>query len=392
MKKKVYLAALCLAVTLAAAGCSRNQTEESSASSTASGQTESGTETEDEETEATSESVSSASEEPDTTPIAEGDVSPEDCIRLGEYKGLELTRVVEPVTDEDVETYVISLIPPEEVSDENATVQEGDTVNIAYEGTRDGVAFEGGTSESDDLLIGSGRFIDGFEEGLIGMKAGESRDLNLTFPETYHSEEMRGAEVVFHVTVHTISRPGELTDEWVAENTDGAYTTADEFRQYVRENLETNRQNSASATMRQEAWAMIQEDSEFLQLPASYVEAGEEEFEDSVSQEAAYSGMELEEYIEASGLDTEEYESRKEQYGRSVAKSRLMLEALRTAEGISSEDEEYQTALESLAAMYGVDSGTLMESYGEEMVDQYIVTNLVMDRVLGYAEITDSQQ
>ena len=393
MRKRIYLAALCLGAALAMAGCSDGRTNENddNTTSSVSGQTESGTEADSGET-ADGEENDAALEELEALPLVDGEFVLEDCIRLGEYKGLELTRTVEAVTDEDVESYVNSLMTPEEVTDEGATVQEGDTVNIAYEGTQDGVAFEGGTSESADLVIGSGRFIDGFEDGLIGMKAGESRDLNLTFPEDYRSEEMQGAEVVFHVTVHTISRPPELTDAWVEENTDGAYGTADEFRQYVRENLETNRQNTAEQTLRQEAWTMIQENSEFLQLPASYVEEGEMEFESGITQEAAYSGMELEEYIENNGLTQDEYEVRREQYGRSVAQSRLLLEALQQAEGLSSENEEYQTELAALAGVYGVDSETLIDSYGQEAVDQYIMTNLILDRVLEYAVITDAQQ
>lgn len=224
---------------------------------------------------------------------------------------------------------------------------------------------------------------------MIGMKAGESRDLDLTFPEDYQTEEMQGAEVVFHVTVHTISRAPELTDAWVEENTGGMYTTADEFRQYVRDNLETNRQNQATQAMRQEAWAMLESSSEFLQLPASYVEEGEEEFASSVTQGAENSGMELEEYLEYNEMTQEDYETSKEQYGRAAAKSRLMLEALAQAEGLTKESAEYQDALEELAAMYGVDTETLIDSYGETTVDQYILTNLVTDRVLSYASITD---
>ena len=291
MRKRIYLAALCLGAALAMqAAATAVQTRTMTIQllpfpdRRRAGRKRTAGETAD------GEENDAALEELEALPLVDGEFVLEDCIRLGEYKGLELTRTVEAVTDEDVESYVNSLMTPEEVTDESATVQEGDTVNIAYEGTQDGVAFEGGTSESADLVIGSGRFIDGFEDGLIGMKAGESRDLNLTFPEDYRSEEMQGAEVVFHVTVHTISRPTELTDAWVEENTDGAYGTADEFRQYVRENLETNRQNTAEQTLRQEAWTMIQENSEFLQLPASYVEEGEMEFESGITQEAAYSG------------------------------------------------------------------------------------------------------
>ena len=191
MRKRIYLAALCLGAALAMAGCSDGSTNENddNTTSSVSGQTESGTEADSGET-ADGEENDAALEELEALPLVDGEFVLEDCIRLGEYKGLELTRTVEAVTDEDVESYVNSLMTPEEVTDEGATVQEGDTVNIAYEGTQDGVAFEGGTSESADLVIGSGRFIDGFEDGLIGMKAGESRDLNLD--EEDESPDIKG--------------------------------------------------------------------------------------------------------------------------------------------------------------------------------------------------------
>lgn len=388
MRKKRILAILCLVAALAATGCSNDTVDNGQGTTSESGKSNDTAEGGASD----GKSNDTSSVEPDTTPITEGDFALADCVKLGEYKGLKLTRSVEAVSEEDVDSYVASQMNVEEVTDAKATVQQGDTVNIAYEGTRDGVAFEGGTSSSYDLVIGSGRFIEGFEDGIIGMKAGESRDLDLTFPENYKTEDLRGAAVVFHVTVNKISRAPELTDEWVLENTDGEYTTAEEFRQFARDNLETNKQNSAMQAMRQDAWRQVEEGTEFLQLPRAYVEEGETEFESGVKQEAAYSGMELDAYIEANGLSQEQYENRKEQYGRAAAKSRLMLDALQEAEGLSTEDEEYQEGLEKLAESYGVDADTLVASYGQNTVEQYIMTSRVLDRLLSYADITDETE
>lgn len=380
MKNRKALLVLCLAAALAATGCGNKGKNSSEATSTSSAETASS---------ASSADSTSTSEE-DTTPLVDGDFELEDCITLCDYKGLKLTREVEAVTDEDVESYITSMMSPEVVTDASAVVEEGDTVNIDYEGTKDGVAFDGGTSTGYDLVIGSDSFIDGFEDGLIGMKAGESRDLDLTFPEDYQAEDLAGAAVVFHVTVNTISRVPDLTDAWVVANTDGEYTTAEEYRQNARENLETNNENTALQNLRQTVWTQLEENSTFKQLPSSYVEEGQTEFEDNVTQEASYYGYELEEYVENAGLTMDEYNSKKEQYGRSVAKSRLLLDALVQAEKVSTEDQEYKEALDTLAESYSMDADTLVDTYGQDTVEQYILTSLVLDRVIGYADVTDA--
>lgn len=380
MKNRKALLVLCLAAALAATGCGNKGKDSSEATSTSSAETASS---------ASSADSTSTSEE-DTTPLVDGDFELEDCITLCDYKGLKLTREVEAVTDEDVESYITSMMSPEVVTDASAVVEEGDTVNIDYEGTKDGVAFDGGTSTGYDLVIGSDSFIDGFEDGLIGMKAGESRDLDLTFPEDYQAEDLAGAAVVFHVTVNTISRVPDLTDAWVVANTDGEYTTAAEYRQNARENLETNNENTALQNLRQTVWTQLEENSTFKQLPSSYVEEGQTEFEDNVTQEASYYGYELEEYVENAGLTMDEYNSKKEQYGRSVAKSRLLLDALVQAEKVSTEDQEYKEALDTLAESYSMDADTLVDTYGQDTVEQYILTSLVLDRVIGYADVTDA--
>ncbi len=379
MKNRKALLVLGLAAALTAAGCG-NQSQDSSKSTS-----DSSTET----ASSASSADSTSSSQEDTTPLVDGEFTLEECLTLCDYKGLKLTKEVEAVTDEDVDSYIASMMDAEVVTDASAVVEEGDTVNIDYEGTKDGVAFDGGTSSGYDLVIGSDSFIDGFEDGLIGMKAGESRDLDLTFPEDYSAEDLAGAAVVFHVTVNTISRVPELTDAWVLANTEGEFTTAEEYRQDARTNLETNNENTALQNLRQTVWTQLEENSTFHQLPSSYVEEGKTEFEDNVTQEASYYGYELEEYIENAGLTMDEYHSKQEQYGRSVAKSRLLLDALVQAEQVSTEDSEYQEALDILAESYGMDADTLVETYGQDTVEQYILTSLVLDRVIGYAEVTE---
>ena len=136
------------------------------------------------------------------------EIKASDYVTLGEYKGIEVTQPEPEVTDEYVDSYIEYLRSQRAVAVEvtdRTTVQEGDTVNIDYTGYRDGVAFEGGTAQGDSLTIGSGRFIDGFEEGLIGTSVGETVTLELTFPDNYTNAELAGAAVTFDVTVNSIS-------------------------------------------------------------------------------------------------------------------------------------------------------------------------------------------
>ena len=160
-----------------------------------------------------------------------------DYVQLGEYKGIEVTAQDTTVTDEDVETELQSQVENatpiyEEITE--GTVADGDVVNIDYEGTLDGVAFDGGTDTDFNLTIGSGQFIDGFEDGLIGKNIGDTVELNLTFPEDYTTNsDLAGQDVVFTVTINYVQGeeiPQELNDEFVQRVTDGTYTTVDEYR------------------------------------------------------------------------------------------------------------------------------------------------------------------
>ena len=217
MKKKLCILVLALCMTASVTGCtSKKDTTSNTGAETEESKNASKEETAQNDSQEESEEVTE-----DTRIVSVAADQMDQYIKLGKYKGLELQEDVQDVTDADVDTQIEMNLAqnPVEVEDENAEVKDGDVVNIDYEGKKDGVAFDGGSAEGFDLTIGSGSFIDGFEDGLIGAKKGETRNLNLTFPENYQEEDLAGQDVVFTVKINAIKTTPELTEEWVKENT-----------------------------------------------------------------------------------------------------------------------------------------------------------------------------
>lgn len=379
MKKKTAVLILCALMAAGLAACGGSSGENSSSVSG--------------ESTGTSE-VSSSSQEDAimSIPLAEGDDwKLEDCIVLGDYKGLRLTKTVGQVTEEEVDSYIQSQATAEEVTDENAAVQDGDTVNIDYVGKIDGKEFDGGNAQGSVLVIGSDTFIDGFEDGLIGMKKGETKDLNLTFPDDYGNTDVAGKAVVFTVTLNSISRAPEQDDAWVSSYTDGKYTSMDDYRAYMKESLQEGNDEAADQQLNSDAWEQIEKTCTFLKLPKSYVEEGSEEFEKNVTSQAEQYNATLDDFITQNGLTAEKYKTRKEQYGRYTAESRLLLEALMQAEQLTDDSQEYKDALAETEKAWGMTEDALKEQYGEDTLKQYVETQMVLDKVIGYAEVTEVQ-
>lgn len=379
MKKKTAVLILCALMAAGLAACGGSSGENSSSVSGES----TGTST-----------VSSSSQEDAimSIPLEEGDDwKLEDCIVLGDYKGLRLTKTVGQVTEEEVDSYIQSQATAEEVTDENAAVQDGDTVNIDYVGKIDGKQFDGGSAQGSVLVIGSDTFIDGFEDGLIGMKKGETKDLNLTFPDDYGNTDVAGKAVVFTVTLNSISRAPEQDDAWVSSYTDGKYTSMDDYRAYMKESLQEGNDEAADQQLNSDAWEQIEKTCTFLKLPKSYVEEGSEEFEKNVTSQAEQYNATLDDFITQNGLTAEEYKTRKEQYGRYTAESRLLLEALMQAEQLTDDSQEYKDALAETEKAWGMTEDALKEQYGEDTLKQYVETQMVLDKVIGYAEVTEVQ-
>lgn len=288
--------------------------------------------------------------------------------KLGTYKGIEVTKMSTEVSDEELETRIQNILAanPEHIEVTNRAAQNGDIVNIDYVGMKDGVAFEGGTAEGYNLELGSGSFIDGFEEGLIGAKTGDEVSLNLTFPEEYHSEELAGQEVVFDVTVNSIEEVKEavLDEAFVQRMSD--FTTVDEFRADTLADMETEKEEQAERQIEADAFMAAIDNSEYELNQAAVDQQYENQINYFTNMVQMMYGVTLEDYVAVYGMTLDQFESEIRTAAESAVKEQLLVAAIAAAEGLKVEDADR----EALAAQYGMDVQTLMDSNGEESVDE----------------------
>lgn len=363
MKRRGYIAVLAMCMVLAAGCGDEDKVKESS--------TEAETQQAAENQEAESQEPEEKDPEGGTRLVSVDSV--EKYITIGEYKGMVLDNTVEEVTDEDVENQVRENLKEkaEEVTAKNAVVETGDTVTINFVGTKDGVAFEGGTANNYDVTIGDGKMIPGFEDGIVGMKKGETKEVPVTFPEDYQKAEMAGVEAVFKITLQTFRRPPELTDEWAAANADVG--TAEEYRASVRSQLEISAQAQAENSLRTTAWTTVYTNSEVMEYPQEDIDNAVAEFKRQAQNYAQQGNMELEEFVESQGVSMEDFEEQCLQYAQAKVKQDLIIQGIMDAEGMTLEDEESLAIQDQLVQQYGSgDLAALIDTYGQEAVDESI--------------------
>ena len=323
----------------------------------------------------------------DTPSVVSAD--PAEIVTLGEYKGLELTKTIQPVEDADIDAYIEQALAnaPEDAGD--GPVESGDIATIDFEGKKDGEAFEGGTSEGYPLEIGSGSFIPGFEDGVIGMMKGETKDIPLTFPEDYQSEELAGQDVVFTVTVQSISRKADqISEDWVKNNTDAA--SVDEYKEQVKAQLEEQASADADADLRQQAYDLVFQNATFAEIPEEDIQFGSDYYKQYLESMAGYFGMTLDDMIEAQGYTQEDFETMCHDYGEDQAKVFYIFEAILAQEGIEITDEEAEELLKDYLENYGVDDlAALKEAVGEDNINRAILTEKVIKFILENANITE---
>lgn len=290
-----------------------------------------------------------------------------DHVTLGEYKGLEVKIANDyKVTDEAVaaEMEKLSKSAVSEVKDR--AVQKGDTVNIDFVGKKDDVAFDGGTAKGYNLVVGSGNLIDGFEDGLIDAKIGDTIDLNLKFPDPYQNNtELSGAEVVFTVTVNSISEPAELTDEWVAANTE--FTTVAECEAQIRVKLEEAAEGKELKEKVTALWEIIKENSKANSFPKGSVELMVDYYTAMQEAEAKSASLSLEEYLKNNHKTTLDEFNKKTQSNVElmVAKELFML-AIAKTEDIKINDEEFAEYATKYATNYKTTKDEFIKTYGED--------------------------
>lgn len=290
-------------------------------------------------------------------------------VKLAEYKGVEVEVESTSVTDEEVETELNNILAysatTQEVTDR--AVQTGDIVNIDYTGTKDGVAFDGGTATGHDLIIGSGSFIDGFEDGLIGANIGDTLNLNLKFPESYHNVDLAGADVVFEVKINSISVEvtPELSDAWVEEYTGGEQKTIAEYKEVLRTQLEESKKLNNEQLAQSLVVEKLLADSEFTVNEAAveyeYSQAMMQ-FEEAMT---AY-GWTLDDYASMMGTDAEGVKTEIRTQAESRVKQNLLFTTIAEKEGIQLNDEVYA----KFAELQGATVEDLVSTYGQDMVDE----------------------
>ena len=383
MKKRAIMISMLLVMALSVTGCSqKTATKDKDTKTEETAKTDDAEETESDNTEDTSEDT------PTTAELMAG-IDVEKCVTLGDYKGVTVEKTIQSVTDEDVQNEIDNALANYPVEVDQAA-KEGDTVNIDYVGKIDGEEFDGGSDQGADLKLGSGKFIDGFEDGLIGARKGETRTLNLTFPEDY-TQDLAGKAVEFTVTVNAVKEPlSEPTDQWVADNIEGYDNIAD-YKAGIRSEQEESNEQTAENQVRYAAWTQVIDNCTINEYPETLVEVGKKLYEQQVETYAKYAGMELDAYIESSGLTQEEYQSNMEEYGKIVAAQALVCQAICDKEGFAIGDDDYQKALQDMLTEYGCTEDELIQTYGQDNVEQSIMLNRVSNLILENANVTEVQ-
>ncbi len=335
------------------------------------------------------------------------DFDPEKYVTLGEYKGIEITIAPPSVSDEQVDEMINTLLNAsktrEEITDRD-DVREGDIANIDYEGKKDGVAFDGGTAQGYDLVIGSGTFIPGFEDGVIGMKVGETKDLPLTFPENYSNADLAGADVIFTVTVNAIKEEitPELNDEFVAalgndasDSSGSAYygkykdlKTVDELREAIRADLMKDAQAEYENNRNVLIQNKVEEGCTFKTAPSGFVDRITATMTERITEMADSYGMDpgtIAAYYYGFSAETWQADIRSFCEG-TLANQYIMMGAIAKREGIEVTDADIDADIQEILDGYENPPYTL-EEYKAQMEDlesyrEYLIVDRVMNDVL----------
>ena len=312
-------------------------------------------------------------------------------VELGQYKGLEAEVELQEVTDEAVNAEIERdrEKASRTIDVEDRPIQNGDIVNLDYAGTVDGVAFEGGTAEKQSLTIGSGRFIPGFEEQMIGMSAGEEKDLNVTFPDPYQSAELAGKNAVFHVKVNgiqTVEKP-ELDDDFAADVSD--FDTFAEYREDVVRKL-TDRVKRNNENLSKNALVEKAVENAKVDIPQAMIDTQSDYMIREMEMQSAYQGFRLDDYLKYMGMTRESLKAQNEAEAARRVKNELVIEAIRKAEGIEPTEEDIEKQIAEQAERYGQDPEEfkkgLNDSQKEYLKDDAAIAK-VLDLLLAEATI-----
>lgn len=286
---------------------------------------------------------------------------------LGQYKGVEVPKPDRTVTDEDVEK---ALKEEQEKNARQITVEDGgaengDSVVMDYEGKIDGEPFEGGSAKNHTLVLGSGSFIPGFEDGLLGVKGGETRDVEVTFPEDYHAEELKGKKAVFTCNVEKVTRKElpELDDEFAQEVSE--FDTLDAYKADVRKNLETKKEEAARQEIKDNAVSKAAQNST-IEIPAPMIDTQADRMIDNFARRLQAQGMSMQQYMQFTGSDENMMREQVKPQAEIQIRNQLTLEKIAETENIQVSDEELDQEIEKMAKAYNLEPDKMKEIIGDE--------------------------
>ncbi len=306
-------------------------------------------------------------------------VSPE--VTLGDYKGLKAVKKVVKVTDEQIDARIEQDVEKvTTMQDVERAIENGDTVAFDYAGTVDGVAFEGGTAQDQTLEIGSGRFIPGFEEQMIGLTIGEEKDLHVTFPSEYHAPDLAGKEAVFHVAVKGIQtrvKP-ELDDDFAADVSE--FSTFAEYKESVVKELADRAEKNADTEMENN---LVQQavDAADCDIPAAMIDDEIDVMLRQMKLRMMYQGLKFEDYLKYTAQTEDQMKEMYRSDATNRVKTRLVIDAIRKAENVEATDEEYEAEVKEEAEREGREVEDFKASLNDQQ-KEYLKENAAIRKVV----------
>ena len=303
-------------------------------------------------------------------------------VELGEYKGIEIEKPNYKVTDENIESELKHMAEKNVriVSVDDRPAQNGDITVIDFEGTVDGVAFEGGKAENHELELGSHSFIEGFEDQVVGMKIDEEKDINVTFPEEYFSKELAGKPAVFKVKLHEIKvkEYPEMDDEFAKDVSE--FDTIDELKADIKKNLEEENEHKEKHEIEDKAIEKVCENSK-VDIPSGMIESELDAMADDLDRRLSYQGMNLEQYLKILNKSMSDFREEMKPQAEKSIKTRLVLEAISKDAKIVITDEEMNDKIAELAKTYGRAEDDLKNN---EEFKKYINSTLETEKAVKY--------
>lgn len=306
-------------------------------------------------------------------------------VTLGDYKGIELKKVEYNVTDKDVEHELEHIAEHNArlVAVEDRPVEKDDTVVIDFEGFVDGKAFEGGKAENHELEIGSGKFIPGFEDQIVGMKIDEDRDIKVTFPEEYPAKELEGKEATFKIKLHEIKKKElpEINDEFAKDASE--FDTLEDWKKSIREKQEKANESKAKFEMEDAAIETVCKNAK-VDIPSGMIETQLDNMEKDISSRLNYQGMNLDQYLQMIGKTKKEFRDENKEQAEKQVKTSLVLEAIMKDAKVEVTEEEIDAKIKEMAEMYGqkeeeVKQNPELRKYVEESLKSEKTIHYIVD-------------